>query len=101
MGAFDPVEPHQGKGFQTMTKILLAIPSFTQSLWKGQKESLHGSTDLILCRTIRDAKLAKIMDLHAYPEMVPEGDHHYYCKRSLDGIINKTKVTTGMRIWLI
>ena len=100
MGAFDPVEPHQGKGFQTMTKILLAMPSFTQSPWKGQKESLHRSTDMIFCR-IRDAKLAKIMDFHAHLEMVPEGDHHYYCKRFLDGIINKTKVTTGRRIWLI
>jgi hypothetical protein len=76
--------------------IYKSVHEFSEALWKGRNEKLHGNDrqDKIRFST---AESLEIQHYHSQPELIPEGDRHY-CSKSLQQLLSSTP--SVRRRWL-
>ena len=93
----DNEKPNRAKGEQTMRKFLMALHTYSMSIWKERNTYLHGEASTRL-RELRCPELIEITYLHSHPEWVNAGDRHF-CERPLDDLLRAGH--SVRRRWLI
>ncbi len=96
MGTNDQAQSHEGRGMQSIRKVLMACFLFSQSMWKARNHVLHGTNENSI-QEIRQTEMSEIIELHGNPEFVLAGDRHY-CTQPLEALL--TRAPSTRRRWL-
>ncbi len=75
MATSDAIQVQEGRGTYFLCKILTALHTMTQDMWKSRNQALRGTHENDMKR-IRHSELAEILEIHSHPELVPAEDRH-------------------------